>query len=99
MRARGSEIKRFLDSDLRALLAPRCEDVGDHDISWEDADARVENEALLIDNIEYDLRLFGEFTWRGHGPTPNLLRVDLPFARAYALWRDAAAKRAPQDAQ
>lgn len=94
VRARGSEIKRFLDSDLRELLAPGRDDVGVHDISWEDADASVENDALLIDDVEYDLRRFGVFTWRGYGRLPSLLRVDLPFAQAYVLWRDAEKKRA-----
>ena len=99
IRARGSEIKRFLDSDLRATLAPGREDIGVHDISWEDADARVENEALLVDNVEYDLRRFGVLTWRGYGRAPSLLRIDLPFAQAYVLWRDEDKRRAQQAEQ
>lgn len=98
VRARGSEIKRFLDSDLRLLLAPKRDDVGEHDISWEDADVSVENDALLVDNVEYDLRRFGVFTWRGYSRAPGLLRVDLPFAQAYVLWRDAEKKRTTPDA-
>ena len=91
VRARGSEIKRFLDSDLRLLLAPKRDDVGEHDMS-------VENDALLVDNVEYDLRRFGVFTWRGYSRAPGLLRVDLPFAQAYVLWRDAEKKRTTPDA-
>jgi hypothetical protein len=98
MRARGSEIKRFLDSDLRLVLAPGREDVGKHDISWEDADAKVENEDLLLDDVEYDLRLFGVFTWRGYVRVPGLLRVDLPFAKAYGLWREHELKHTAQSA-
>ena len=38
------------------------------------------------------------FTWRGYSQAPGLLRVDLPFAQAYVLWRDAEKKRTTPDA-
>jgi len=94
MLARGSEIKRFLDADLRPILAPDCPEAGADDISWEDPDAQFEVPHMLFDDVKYDLRRFGCFAWRGFSNTPRALRTDVPFMRAFALWqqreRDAA---------